>query len=63
MKHLESSRFHEEKTNNESSKIQFIIPQKFSDLQLNFTREQKLAIYEYVIKNTKKLPEPEFPIR
>lgn len=30
-------------------------PQNFDHLQGNFSREQKLKIYEYAIENTKKL--------
>lgn len=35
------------------------IPEKFSDIQLNFTREQKSKIYDFVIANTTKSSEPE----
>ncbi|XP_054731257.1 pre-mRNA-splicing factor 38B [Anastrepha obliqua] len=30
------------------------VPRKFSDLQLKFTRQQKLALYEHVVMNTEK---------
>ncbi|XP_036338884.1 U11/U12 small nuclear ribonucleoprotein 48 kDa protein [Rhagoletis pomonella] len=33
------------------------VPRRFSDLQLNFKRQQKLAIYEHVVANTEKCSE------
>ncbi|XP_067635952.1 peptidyl-prolyl cis-trans isomerase G-like isoform X2 [Eurosta solidaginis] len=38
------------------------IPHKFADLQLNFTRDQKLAIYEHVVASTIKYTEPELAV-
>ncbi|XP_020717908.1 probable splicing factor, arginine/serine-rich 7 isoform X2 [Ceratitis capitata] len=38
------------------------VPKKFSDLQFNFTNQQKLAIYEHVVANTKKCEEPEITV-
>ncbi|XP_055907785.1 serine/threonine-protein kinase fray2 [Eupeodes corollae] len=38
------------------------VPDKFSDIQLNFTRDQKLKIYNYVIANTTKTSEPELKV-
>lgn len=31
-------------------------PHNFNELQRNFSREEKLKIYDYVIENTEKLP-------
>uniref|UniRef100_A0A0K8V0T7 Uncharacterized protein n=1 Tax=Bactrocera latifrons TaxID=174628 RepID=A0A0K8V0T7_BACLA len=39
------------------------VPNKFSDLQLNFSRTQKLSLYEHVIANTKKYTEPEISVQ
>ncbi|XP_037935415.1 pre-mRNA-splicing factor 38B-like [Teleopsis dalmanni] len=38
------------------------IPERFSDLQVNFNCEQKLKIYEYVLQRTGKFSEPELKI-
>lgn len=38
------------------------IPQTWSYLQVNFDTKEKLALYEYVIKNTECIAEPEITI-
>ncbi|XP_011177066.2 putative RNA-binding protein Luc7-like 2 [Zeugodacus cucurbitae] len=39
------------------------VPKRFSDLQLNFSRAEKLSLYEHVIANTKKCTEPEVTVQ
>lgn len=39
------------------------VPKKFSDLQLNFSRTEKLSLYKHVIANTKKYTEPEITVQ
>lgn len=38
------------------------IPQTWSYLQANFDAKEKLALYEYVIRNTECIAEPEITI-
>nr|XP_036215456.1 arginine/serine-rich coiled-coil protein 2 [Bactrocera oleae]XP_036215457.1 arginine/serine-rich coiled-coil protein 2 [Bactrocera oleae]XP_036215458.1 arginine/serine-rich coiled-coil protein 2 [Bactrocera oleae] len=38
------------------------VPKRFSDLQLNFSRTEKLSLYEHVIANTNKYTEPEITV-
>uniref|UniRef100_A0A034VV29 Uncharacterized protein n=1 Tax=Bactrocera dorsalis TaxID=27457 RepID=A0A034VV29_BACDO len=39
------------------------VPKRFSDLQLNFSRTEKLSLYEHIIANTKKYTEPEITVQ
>ncbi|XP_050331507.1 arginine/serine-rich coiled-coil protein 2 [Bactrocera neohumeralis] len=39
------------------------VPKRFSDLQVNFSRTEKLSLYEHIIANTKKYTEPEITVQ